>query len=341
MADGFDITAAATSIGNDLFGGEDSSITDKDTTPSTETPPPAAEVGEELDLELPGEGLPAAEGGEKEGEEAAANAAADAAFAPPKTWRKEAVAEWNTLSQTVKSEILKREEDMFKGIESYKHEANFGRTVGNILQPYSQIMQQHGIDPLQQISGLMQAHYTLAMGSPEQKLQLLEKIVADYGIDTTNFGVAPYVDPTVKNLLNTVKTLESNQMQFQEFQKAQDEERARNEIEAFVNDPANIYAKELYTDMANLIGAGQAKGLSDAYKKAIWLNESVRAKELARQREETLATARAKAKAKADAAKKAMSANVTTSAKSASQTAPLGSIDDTLKKTLTEIQNRS
>ena len=47
----------------------------------------------------------------------------EAALAPPKTWRAEALAKWETLPAEVQREVLKREEDIFKGLESYKADA--------------------------------------------------------------------------------------------------------------------------------------------------------------------------------------------------------------------------
>lgn len=257
----------------------------------------------------------------------------------PKTWRPEAAAKFATLPPEVQQEVLKREEDIFKGLEGYKADAGIGKAVKSVLDPYMPILQQAGIDPMQQISGLMHAHYTLATGSPEQKLALFQKLAQDYGVNLG--GEAPYVDPQVQALQKQLSDLQSR-MSGREQQEANNARaKLQAEIDTFASDPAHQYFDEVANDIAGLLRSGAAKDLQDAYDKAIWANPITRAKEQARLTADADAKAKTEAAERAKQARKAAGANVKSSAKVASGTAPLGSIDDTLKAALAEVKARA
>lgn len=269
-------------------------------------------------------------------------AAADPSLEPPKTWRKEATAAWTTLPAEVRQEVLKREEDMFKGLESYKADAGFGKNFKTALEPFMPILQQYNIDPVQQVRGLMSAHYTLATGSPEQKIALFQKLAGDYGVDLTNVSGenAPFTDPAVAALQNQLKAVESKLSTAEATRAAEAQAVLVKQIDAFAADPANPYFNDVANDMTTLLQKGVCSTLQEAYDKAVWTNPVIRAKEMQRQQAEASQKAAEAAATKAAAARKASSANVRVSAKSGSAAAPLGSIDDTLAATLAEINSR-
>lgn len=264
------------------------------------------------------------------------------ALAAPKTWRKEAVEKWAALDPVAQAEILKREEDMFKGLEGYKGDAEYGRNFKTVMQPYDQILRQYNIDPVQQVNNLMQSHYTLAFGTPQQKVELVQQIIKDYGIELPGFepGEKPYEDPAVEALRREVQELQSHRQQSIRAQQQQARSRAESEIAAFSADPKNVHFNDVSADMTRMLASGSAKTLQEAYDAAIWLNPIVRQKELDRQTAEKAAQ-----KAKDDAehaakAKAASAANVRTRAKSGSGTAPTGSMDDTISEALAAIKAR-
>lgn len=310
----FDFEGAGDTLSADLFGAV-----------PADTPPEGGEGGNES---------PAA------AEQPAATPAPTAApLQAPKTWRPEAAAKFATLPPEVQQEVLKREEDIFKGLEGYKADAGIGKAVKSVLDPYMPILQQAGIDPMQQISGLMHAHYTLATGSPEQKLALFQKLAQDYGVNLS--GEAPYVDPQVQALQKQLSDLQSR-MSGREQQEANNARaKLQAEIETFASDPAHQYFDEVANDIAGLLRSGAAKDLQEAYDKAVWANPTTRAKEQARLTADAEAKAKAEAAERAKQARKVTGANVRSSAKAASGTAPLGSIDDTLNAALANIKARA
>lgn len=327
----FDLAGAGDTISADLFGasgGEDDNGggTDDVNLDDNGTADPGAVAG---DPAAPGTTPP------KEG----TPSPAATTLQPPKTWRPEAAAKFATLPPEVQQEVLKREEDIFKGLESYKADASIGKTLKGIIQPYMQVFQAQGVDPMQQVSGLMRAHVALATGTPEQKQQFFQHLAKEYGV---NLGEeAPYIDPQVAGLQKQLADLQSR-LNGREQQEANDaRSKLQAEIDTFASDPAHQYFDEVANDIAGLLRSGAAKDLKDAYDKAIWANPITRAKEQARLTTDADAKAKAEAAERVKQARKATGANVKSSAKAASGTAPLGSIDDTLSAALANIKSRA
>lgn len=343
--DGLDLAVAVESIGTDLFGESGAAKTEGKA---------AAEAGAG---EGTGEGVKPAEGAVDPAAKPADPdpAAAKPAFTPTpeqahlfneqgelRTWRKEAAAHFATLPPEVQQEILKREEDIFRGIEGYKADAAIGRDFQEVLAPYMPAFKQYNVDPKAQVNELLRYQFGFAFGTPEEKVALLQQIAHDYQIDFASAAAAaPYVDPQVAGLQRQLQDVQSRL-------KANDEAAAQSrkaqlsaEIEAFTSDPKNLYIAELTDDMARLLRSGAETTLEKAYQTALWANPTVRAKELARQQAESEAAAKAEADAKAAAARKATSTNVRSGTKGGSAAAPLGSMDDTLEATLAAIRGRT
>ena len=268
----------------------------------------------------------------------------EATLAPPKTWRAEALAKWETLPAEVQREVLKREEDIFKGLESYKADAQIGRSLNQVLSPYMPMLQQAGVDPMQQVTSLMQAHHGLATGTPEQKQRFFSELARMYNVPLSGELAgeeSPFTDPQVAALQKEIAALKSKTSAREQQEAATVRATLQKEIDSFAADPKNVYFDEVATDIAALLKSGTASTLAEAYEKAIWLNPATRVKEQSRLTAETEAKAKAEAEAKAAAAKKATAANVRSSPKSASAAAPLGSIDDTLSAALNSIRSRA
>ena len=317
---GLDLSAAGDSISADLFGSSEGDDNGGN--------------ADDVNLDDNGSADPGAAAGDPPAPAPAANA-----LQPPKTWRPEAAAKFATLPPEVQQEVLKREEDIFKGLESYKADASIGKALKGIVQPYLQVFQSQGIDPMQQVSGLMRAHVALATGTPEQKQQFFQHLANEYGVD---LGIeAPYVDPQVAGLQKQLSDLQSRLNGREQHEANEARNKLQAEIDSFASDPAHQYFDEVANDIAGLLRSGAAKGLKDAYEKAIWANPITRAKEQARLMADAEAKAKAEAAERVKQARKATGANVKSSAKAASGTAPLGSIDDTLNAALANIKSRA
>jgi hypothetical protein len=341
---GFDVEAASDSIGADLFGARDD-----DDNQNPDPAPASVDGGDKTDPATqspdPSKQTPIAPpaGQEQQPDPAAQKPAA------PRTWRPEAAAAWDALPPTVQQEVIKREEDMFKGIEGYKAHATVGQTFQQATQVFAPLLTQQGHDPIQLTHQLLSAHATLSLGSAEDKLAAIQQIAQSYGVELNPVDPenAPYVDPQVAALqkqLAAVQSKLSQNDQLQAQQRAQQETEIRAtlsaEIEKFASDPANPYFDEVANDIVALMNAGLAKDLKDAYEQAVYRNPVTRAKEIERKASETAQAAQKAAAEKAAKARAATSVNVRTSPKQASGTAALGSMDDTLAATLAAMKAR-
>ena len=231
---------------------------------------------------------------------------------------------------------------MFRGIEGYKQDANLGKTFHNIVAPYMPLLTHFKVDAAQLIPNLLEAHKTLSLGTADQKLAYFRQLASDYGIPLEQAAAeAPYIDPEVRRLQQENQRLQSERQR--EHQQASEHARssAASVLDAFIADPKNIYFDEVGNDIAALLQGGVCKTLQEAYDKAVWANPVTRAKEVTRTTAEKAAKDSAEAAARAEAARKATAANVRGSAKNASGTAALGSMDDTITSQLRAIRART
>lgn len=337
MEDDFDVNAAVDEIGGGL-GLDLPEATGDDLTLEVE-----AKVVPEA-KELPAPETPSETPGETPAETPTTPAATNP-DSPPLTWRKEASAVWATIPSEAKAEILKRENDIFKGIEAYKVDAGFGKTMKSVVAPYEHIMRANGMAPEVAVTNMLSAHHTLGTGTPEQKLAMLQSIAKSYRVDLTQLaapaGEPPYIDPTVAALQNELREVKSFVSEAQQRQRQAVVTTVSAEVDSFASDPANVHFSEVANNVATLIERGIATSLKDAYEQAVWANPVTRAKEIARTSAEASAKAAADAAARVTAARKASSANVQTRAKSGSATTPTGSLDDTLSEALADIRARA
>lgn len=335
----FDVAGALDTIASDLGfegGSDDSGAGSDDVGSGSLDSDRGTDAVGSTDAATPVAGV----GGSEEGSAETAAPAVEKVPAP-KTWRPEAVAAWDTLPETVQKEVLKREEDIFKGLESYKVDANFGRNVKGVFAPYEGIMAANRIDPVALTQNLLSAHHQLATGTMEQKQALFHKLAADYGVTLGDPADAPYADPEVVALRQKLAEVESRTMGWEQRQQAEARGKLEAELTSFASDPAHPYFDEVANDIAAIIRGGGAQDLASAYEKAVWANPVTRAKEQARiATEQSAQTAKAAAQ-KAAEAKASVAANVRSKAKAASAATPLGSIDDTLAETMAKIQARS
>lgn len=255
--------------------------------------------------------------------------------AAPNTWRKEVAATWQNLPPEVRGEVLRREADFHKGIEGYKAAAGFGQAMERAITPYAQTIQSLGITADKAVSELMAADHKLRTGSPQEKTAYFAQLAQNYGIDMAAVQQVEQtpIDPTIAALQQQVQRL-SGFIENQQSQGKQQEEATLNsEIASFAADPKHSHFESVKGHMAALLQAGQASSLADAYEQAVWANPTTRALEQARQ----LAEQRAAAAQKATAAKTAASVNTRPRA-SMPVSQPIGSMEDTIRATLRNLQ---
>lgn len=328
---GVDVADALASISSDLFGqgsegGQEISETaspsgEEEALSATETLPPDNSLGTET---------PAAE----------ENSAEVQAIGAPKTWSKEAIADWATIPPRAQQEILKREEDMFRGLEQYKEKADLGAKYDRVVEPYKAILASQNVDPVELFQNFAGNHYTLLNGSEAQKVQLAANLLQAYGINPAAvqqaLGPQPEIDPQVKALQDQIRNLEGKLTSREQMEAQLRTQQAQQTVEEFAKDKP--YFDELAKDIANFIRAGD--DLQTAYDKALYANPITRGKEIERLTAEKLALAQKETAKKVEAAKRAQAVNVSTKPKTVDGTVPVGTMDDTMKEVMEKITSR-
>ena len=217
----------------------------------------------------------------------------------PNTWKPEVAAKFNALPDDVKAEILRREQDVFAGINQYKIAAEYGHNVHKMLQPYQQRLQENGTNPIEYISALARADNMIASApTQEQKVQYFRELANMYGI-TVDHGLFGAEDSTVTALRQELNQLKSSVNSQLSQAQAREVATIQKSIDEFKALPEHKHFDVLQHEIAALLQNGIAKDLKDAYERALWANPTTRIAEQTRLQEE-------KAKADLDLQKKAL-----------------------------------
>jgi len=352
-----DISGMSDEISSDLFDSPAVEV-------STDVEPPAATADASAPARTPdGKFAPKAPEGEvtpgptPAAPPASIDAATGELLQAPRTWRKEAAEAFSSLPALVQAEIVKREQDIFRGIEQYKSHAQVGQVFDEALKTFVPLFQRFNLNPADAAKRALTAHFNLTLSSPTTRVNIDNSLLSDYGISIESLGgSAPTLGPDGQLLGPTGPSLMEQEIQHLRAQLSQVSEtttmmqrrhaeqihsQVRVDVEKFASDPANLYFNELTADMEQLIRSGAVTDLPAAYERAIWLNPAVRAKEIARLSARQSASTGAATAAKIDAARRATAVNVRSQSHPAKNPGePLGSMDDTLTETMNKIKAR-
>ena len=321
-SDDFDTENALAEISSDLFGrepdeteGEKSEVVEGGLKPLEEVPPPQTENSEEVQ-----------------------------ATGAPTTWSKEALETWATVPDRAKQEILKREDDMFRGMEQYKEKADLGSQYDTVVEPYRAALAAENINPVELFQNFAGNHYLLSRGTQEQKLQIATNLITHYGIDPSALVAAivdpPQINPEIESMRRELYELRTGMNSQNKVQQDAKYAELQTQVSTFASDPKNSHFKEVADDISKLLNAGVATTLEQAYEMAVWNNPVTRAKEVARSTADAATLRQTEETERVRKANAAKAGNVRASTKTRDGTVPVGSIDDTLEETLAAIQAR-
>ena len=207
---------------------------------------------------------------------------------PPSSWKKDHWQSWEKIAAEnpqLAEYLNQREGEFAKGVSTYKQEYDSVKPLADAIQPFMQTLQQHGIRPEQWITNLGQAHHQLALGSPQQKLQMFAKLAQDYQVP-----LQALYDPQAQQQFLSQQLAQPAepmpdvramvQEQFVEIS-------ARNDLEQFwqakdaSGNPLYPHYETVRNTMAQLLDANVANDLKSAYDKAIRMHDDIWEKEQA------------------------------------------------------------
>lgn len=219
---------------------------------------------------------------------------------PWKSWKKEAAEEMAKLPDNVQKYIIERQDQFHKGLEQYKAAANYAKTIDKSIAPYKEYLSQLGVTPEVAFPNLLKTERTLRTGSPQEKVEMFQKLAHDYGIDLGALANIPY-DANYAQLKAQKEWLESQLQASQDFKQSHEDAQIQSVIEDFGSQ--HEFFDDVRMQMADLLDSGLATDLSDAYAKAIRLNDDVFAKAQAKQQANSKTAQLSKANQAAQAAK--------------------------------------
>ncbi len=185
---------------------------------------------------------------------------------PPKSWKRDYHEHWSKLDPAVQDYVMQREEEFYKGVGSYKQQAELGQQFLEAARPYEATFRSMGINPVQAFAALANADHTLRTSDPATKAQLFARLAQQYGVDLGQVQDPPQVDPALQQVHGTVQQLQQALRQ----QQAMYEELQRSMLEPTIQQYATKpHFDDLRNDMAQLLNAGLAQSLDDAYDKAL------------------------------------------------------------------------
>lgn len=245
--------------------------------------------------------------------------------AAPSSWSPASRELWNTLPESVREEVNKREQDSHTGVSKLKAEfdsyKSFSDTINSRFGGYFQ--SQGVVDPASAIVQVLSTEQALRTGSPEQKFHTLLRVADDYGIPLRQMfppgARLPAAGANPEQLHPAVKA----QLDELAGWRAGVEQRAiTSEIASFSADPKNEFFNDVKGMMADLIEAKVCNSLKEAYDRAIWAHEGVRGVMLGRQ---------AGAGAAAQASQRASAAAAISPAPGNAVVVPDGDADDSIE----------
>ncbi len=193
---------------------------------------------------------------------------------PPASWTPEAKAQFASLPQAVQAAVAKREQEIDHGLRMKDRDVKRYEPLEQVLAPHRQKWAVQGVDEVSAIRSLIAASDWLDR-NPAEALAHLAK---QYGVNLAQPGEGQALAPQPQgNSQNPeFQALQQELAAIKQQMASQSEAGLLSQIEAFRNDPKNLYFDNVRDDMAALIQAGKAKDMSEAYEMACWMRPDIR-----------------------------------------------------------------
>ncbi len=213
----------------------------------------------------------------------------------PSTWKPTARAEYDKLPPAIKAEVHRREQDFLDGHKQLRPDADFGKSVRTVVEPYRMLIEAEGGTPERAIGDLLRTAARLRMGSPQEKVQIFAQVAQQYGVDLRAFAPQigqppgqmpapqPAADPRVDQLIGQ---LNQERQQRAQFEQSALEGTVTNWMSAAdpQGQPLRPYLGDVMNEMNALVpqirqanpSLNHEQVLQQAYETATWGNPEIR-----------------------------------------------------------------
>ena len=226
----------------------------------------------------------------------------------PASWRPEIREHWSGLPDSVKAEVVRREQEVQKTLQETSEARKFSDAVMRTVAPYEAFIRAENSNPLQAIDNLMATAARLRTGSAPEIAQLITQLVTQHGVgrfgenfvnilDQTLAGQTPQntgdmaVQSAVQRELAPMKQMMSQWQQAMQTQQMQAQQSATSEVNNFLSQAE--FGEDLREDMADILEVAQRRGhnmtIQEAYARAASIHPEISKVLLQRQRNQTAA----------------------------------------------------
>lgn len=288
---------------------------------------------------------------------------------PPSSWKPAAKAVWNSLPDTVKAEVYRRETDFSNSVLNgpMKQNADFGQSVKQIVEPYIPLIESEGGTPEKAIGDLLKTAALFRSSNQGAKLNALFQLDSQFnaglrqhfqqsvqneiarltGGQTGQVPAQPqgqpqtFMDPRVDQIMQSLQQQERTRMEEQE-------RIANSATDSFLasknekGEPLFPFVDNVIDDMTDRVGAIRKMNpamahndvLKQAYDAAVWANPETRAVLISQTQAEQTAAAQT-----AQRAAQAKRATVGAMPKRGAipATEPAKTLEDTIRDTAREL----
>jgi len=199
----------------------------------------------------------------------------------PSTWKKEYLPIWDKLStgQPLSPEESaklaaysnQRENEYKTGVSTYKAEAQQAKMLQDAIAPFVPDLQAQNIAPNQFIQNLGNAHMMLVKGTPEQKMNVFARLAQEYGVPLNAVAQTQQggqIDPTVLQLMQELQAIKSQVSGVTGWRDQQENQQIQQQLSEYTDVEKYPYFEMVRGNMAQLLEAGKAQTLKEAYEQA-------------------------------------------------------------------------
>jgi hypothetical protein len=206
--------------------------------------------------------------------EAVADPAAKLAIRAPASWSPAAKATFDKLPPEVQQAVAKREQEIDHGLRRKSEEVKRYEPLEQVLAPRRAQWAAQGMDEVHAVKTLLAAQDLLE----KNPMQGLEFLARSYGVNlnTAQPQGQPYQAQPARDSHPEIAALKQQLQVLQNQVQTAQTAPIVSQIDAFQNDPANLYFENVRDDMAVLLHNGKASDLKEAYEMACWMRPDIR-----------------------------------------------------------------
>jgi len=210
----------------------------------------------------------------------------------PVSWKAEEREAWATVPPAARAAIMRREQEVNTALRTSASARQFTSEMTQVLSPYMAMIEAEGSTATKAVQNLLETAAFIRTAPPAQKAQAIAQLIVQHAVP---------VDALDMYLRQSVGQMQDPNAVYQQSQINQQIQRAlapiqqtlsriapqqqdygadvNNELEAFLADPKNEFARDVMDDMADILELaarrGQQMSLQDAYRRATLVHPTI------------------------------------------------------------------